>query len=125
MKLDEFVANVLKDINNGLVIATGATNRGYKVKVTEDGGVNFDIAVTTSYTNAVEGSGSAKVGFIEVLGAGVGVKASGTNENSEVSRIQFSISVPARTKEEEAQESRRIQEYNEQNRSGAVRVGSF
>lgn len=100
MKIDDFVANVLKDIDAGVSKAKDHTHRSYSVGVTNNDGVSFDIAVTTTQTNSLDGEGKAKVGIIEVLGAGVGVKASDKTKKSEVSRIQFTIKVPAMTKEE-------------------------
>jgi hypothetical protein len=115
MKIDEFVANVLKDINAGILQAKGETHRGYSIGVTGADGVSFDIAVTTTYSSNIEGEGKAKIGIIEVLGAGVAVKAGDKSEKNEVSRIQFSVHVPSRTREEEDADTREIQAINEQN----------
>lgn len=115
MKIDEFVANVLKDINAGVLRAKEETHRGYSIGVTGSDGVSFDIAVTTSYSSSIEGEGKAKIGIIEVLGAGVGVKAGDKTEKNEVSRIQFSVHVPTMTKEEEDDYAREIQAINESN----------
>lgn len=100
MKLDEFIKNVLTDIDNGLKSATESTDRGYYVEINNQSGVRFDIAVTTVSAKGTQAEGKAKVGFIEVLGAGVGAKLEEQSENSEVSRIQFTVAVPSETQTE-------------------------
>jgi len=115
MKIDEFVANVLKDINAGISQAKNDTHRSYSIGVSGADGVSFDIAVTTTRSSNVEGEGKAKVGIIEVLGAGVGVKAGEKSEKSEASRIQFTVHVPSRTKEEADADAREVQAMNDRN----------
>ena len=107
MKLNEFVANVLQDINSGLKEAGQKTNRDYSVEVGSGGGVGFDIAVTTLSSKGSQTEGQAKAGFIEVLGANVGAKLEHKNENSEVSRIQFKVTVPFQTRAEAEGDSRK------------------
>lgn len=118
MKLDEFITNVLTDIDNGLRVAKEKGNRNYYVSSTDKGGVSFDIAVTTINTNGQTAEGKAKVGFIAVLGAGVGGRLEKTSEHSEASRIQFSVYVPSQTKTESEEQSRRIAETNRNNDIG-------
>lgn len=109
MKLDEFITNVLIDIDSGLVNAKGKANRDYYISSTDKGGVAFDIAVTTINTSGKTAEGTARAGFIEVLGAGVGGKLEKTSERSEASRIQFSVYVPSQTKTEDAESMRELQ----------------
>ncbi|MFL5254386.1 MAG: hypothetical protein ACJ8AI_16090 [Rhodopila sp.] len=97
MKLDTFISNVLQDIDNGLRAAQEKTNKRYSVGVIESDGVDFDIAVTTTSTTDTQIEGKAKVGFVQVLGADVAAKLGNKDENSHVSRIQFSVFVPERT----------------------------
>lgn len=115
MKLDEFIKNVLMDIDNGLAEAKGKANRNYYISSTDRGGVSFDIAVTTINTSGKTAEGKAKAGFIEVLGAGVGGKLEKTSEHSEASRIQFSVYVPSQTKAESEEQAREIAEQNRRN----------
>ena len=100
MKLDEFISNVLQDIDKGMSSAKGSTNRDYFILTTDKPGVSFDIAVTTTKSSDAEVNGKANVGFIEVLGAGVGTTIGNKKEDSEASRIQFTIHVPPQTIEE-------------------------
>jgi len=113
MKINEFVANVLKDINNGIKEAEEHASRNYSVN---DKGVSFDIAVTAQDSSSASAEGQAKVGFVQVLGAGVSAKLENKKENGEISRIQFTIYVPTQTKEEEAENVRQIQQANERQR---------
>ncbi len=115
MKLDEFITNVLLDINSGLASAKEKANRNYYISSTDKGGVSFDIAVTTINTSDKTAEGKAKVGFIEVLGAGVGGRLEETSKRSEASRIQFSVYVPSQTKTESEEQSRQIAELNRRN----------
>lgn len=102
MKLDEFVTNVLIDINKGLQDGLDRTGRKYYVENSGNKGVSFDIAVTTINSTGHQAEGTAKAGIIEVLGAGVGAKLEGKKEKSEASRIQFSVFVPYETEQENA-----------------------
>jgi len=101
MKLNEFIANVLNDINQGINTAYSSNGKKYYIKIGNDGGVSFDIAVTTSTTKGSQAEGTAKAGFVEVLGAGVSGKLEDKKENSQVSRIKFVVSVPFQTEREE------------------------
>jgi hypothetical protein len=113
MKINEFVANVLKDINSGIQEAEKHASRDYSVS---NNGVSFDIAVIAQNSSSTAAEGQAKVGFVQVLGASVDAKLENKKENSEVSRIQFTVYVPTQTKEEEAENSRQIQAANESQR---------
>ncbi len=101
MKLDEFVASVLHDINSGLSQAKSKTGRKYYIKVSDDKGVSFDIAVTTANSSGTQIEGAVKAGFIEVVGAKMGAQSEDKEENSQVSRIQFTVVPHAQTEEEE------------------------
>ena len=107
MKLEDFISNVLRDIDKGLQVATVDTDRRYSLITTNSSGVEFDIAVTTSYSNSTEAGGKAKVGIVEVLGAGVEAKITDQNERKEASRIKFTINVPSSTQKQD-EENRRI-----------------
>jgi hypothetical protein len=115
MKLNEFITDVLKDIDNGLQEAKKITGRKYRVDTRENKGVTFDIAVTAENSSLTEAEGEAKAGFIQVLGARVGAKLENKQENSEVSRIQFTISVPSQTEQEEQEEIHRLNAIHEEN----------
>lgn len=104
MKLDEFITNVLLDIDKGLNGAREKARRRYLVDTSGQKGVSFDIAVTTIKATNSQAEGAAKAGFIEVLGAGVGAKLENKNENSEASRIQFTVYVPSQTDDEVARD---------------------
>lgn len=118
MKIDEFINNVLVDIHNGIKKAGKTTDRDYYVQIGSNGGVTFDIAVTTvnaqgSQTENKSEAG-AKLGFIEVVGAkigsNIGTKSENKIENSEISRIKFTVFVPIQTETE--QESARREAQN-------------
>jgi hypothetical protein len=111
MKLDEFISTVLVDINLGLGIAKEKTQKYYTIESSK--GVSFDIAVTTLTSKETVKEGGAKVGIVEVLGAKVGIKDDSTQENSNSSRIQFTVYIPPRTIEEERQEQLQVQAENE------------
>src|SRR5690242_18528548 len=108
MKIDEFVKNVLIDINNGLKEAGAITDRSYHIQINDSNGVSFDIAVTTLNTQGSQTEGKteagAKIGFIEVvaakIGSNLGTRIEDKIENSEISRIQFTVYVPNRTSAE-------------------------
>src|SRR5260221_7417939 len=48
MKLDEFIASVLCDIESGKGQAEKKTGRKYDLKVRDDNGISFDVAVTAT-----------------------------------------------------------------------------
>ena len=98
MKLDDFIKGVLCDIDGGLKVAKDITHKNYFVVFNGDNGVRFDIAVTSSNSESYQNEGAAKAGlkagFVEVVGANIGTKQEDKNENSQVSRIQFTVFVP-------------------------------
>ncbi|MFH0863849.1 MAG: hypothetical protein V1858_02090 [Candidatus Gottesmanbacteria bacterium] len=112
MKLDEFITQVLLDIDNGITKARGTTSKAYQVG--SNGDVSFDVAVTTTDTSSTEAGGEVKAGIVQVIGIGGGGKVSKENikENIEISRIQFSVHVPARTVTEDEAQSRAVAEAN-------------
>jgi hypothetical protein len=71
MTLKEFISNVLQDIDEGLEAASQKTKRLYSVNTGRedynDEGVDFDIAITTSYSDSSKLEGSTKSGIIQVL----------------------------------------------------------
>jgi len=102
MKLNEFVTGVLNDIEAGLTEAEKNTNKKYFITDSNNiKGVLFDVAVTTTLSNNAMAEGKANAGIIQVLGAGVGGKMETNKENSEASRIQFTVFIPTLTKGEE------------------------
>lgn len=113
MKLDEFIAGVLHDINSGLMNARGKTGRRYFVDTSQNKGVSFDIAIAAGSSTGKHAEGAAKAGFIDVLGANVGAKVDEKKENSEVSRIQFTINFPFQTEEEEKESWRALRANNQ------------
>lgn len=121
MKLDEFITNVLLDIDKGIISAKQTSNKKYHVNTTDNNGVLFDIAVTAANSTDSIAEGSAKIGFVQVVGAGLGSKSENKTENSQISRIQFTINVPKQTetesKQQREEEERQIQKNNEENRN--------
>lgn len=113
MKLDDFITGVLIDIDSGIQNAGLKTDRRYYVAISDNKGVSFDIAVTTVSSEGTKAEGKAKVGLIEVLGAGVGAQLEKKKENSEVSRIKFTVLVPSQTKSEEVDRSRQLQQSSQ------------
>jgi len=97
MKLDDFITKTLTDIENGMKEAEGKTSKGYHI---ENGGVHFDVAVTVMDSTDTSVEGKATAGIVQVIGAGVNAALKTNQENSEASRIQFTIYVPSRTKQE-------------------------
>lgn len=112
MKLDEFISGVLTDIDKGMKEAQQGTSRKYFVESGEKSGVCFDIAVTTVSSEGSSAKGQAKVGFIEVLGAGIGAQLDSKEEQSEISRIKFCVYVPSQTANEEAELMRQLNNRN-------------
>ena len=114
MKLNEFVSQVLLDINSGIKTAYESSDRKYYVDTTNGNGVTFDVAVTTTTQSETSADGKISAGIIEVLGANVSGKIQGKTENSEVSRIKFTINVPYDTQAEYHENIRRSQAQIEQ-----------
>lgn len=103
MKLNEFISNVLLDIDEGIKVAREKTDKSYYIDSSSNDikGVHFDIAVTTSSTDSSQTDGGVNAGIIKIFEANVNAKLENINQNSEVSRIQFTIYVPTRTSTEE------------------------
>ena len=114
MKLDEFVSQVLQNIENGLTEAKNKTDKTYFIQTSNDGGVNFDVAVTTLKGDRYDIQGKMKVGIIEVLGAGVEANLGENTEKTEVSRIRFTVYVPSQTENEDKAYYAMVREQNEQ-----------
>lgn len=114
MKLDEFITNVLQDIHTGLQNAENKTGKGYFIEVSDKKGVQFDIAVTVLNSENTTTEGKAQAGIIQVLGAGIGTKIENKEESNKVSRIQFTVYVPPKTKQQEKEEN---DKWNENNRN--------
>jgi len=112
MKIDEFVKNILVDIDNGINEAQKITHKNYCVKDTK-GGVTFDIAVTVinnvigNLTAGGKAETNTGTSIIQVVAGNVGAEGhiegniEGKTSNSEISRITFSIRLPTDTIEKE------------------------
>jgi len=101
MNVEEFVSESISQIIRGVKKAAGEGDEngarvvplsGYR----ESGPlqlINFDLAVTVQ--KGVEGTaeGKGKVGMLRVLGAEVSAGATGSIEQTSVSRLQFTIPV--------------------------------
>jgi len=115
MKLDEFIKNVLLDIDKGLNESEKITGKEYFIYPSkESDGVIFDIAVTVIDSKTESKEASAKAGFVQVLGAGVGGKIENKEESSKVSRIKFAVYVPRKTK---AQQEKEYSNFSQKNYS--------
>lgn len=110
MNIGEFVSSVLVQIHNGIKSAEAEADKEYYILTSNDKrGVYFDIAVTTTTMNSskIEGeiSADAKANLIQVVSAKLDAKVTGNSsqetENSEISRVQFTVYVPPRSKKEE------------------------
>lgn len=90
MELNEFVANTILDVYKGLEDADKKLEGDYHI-VNKSIDIDFDVAVTTIEGEEVSGGGGIQVASI--LKAGGEYKT--TSENSNVSRIKFTV--PFRT----------------------------
>ena len=98
MELRDFIAKTISEIQNEVQLAIDETAdvKGAVNPVWGEGNVNrdnvqdvhFDIAVTAIDRESGEGGAG-----IRVMGVGVDGKLSTSTENSQVSRIQFSIPI--------------------------------
>jgi hypothetical protein len=93
MRLDEFIVNILHDINTGLKKAESKTGENYSIETGEFPGVKFDVAVTPVRSRGTKKEGEAKAGGIEVLEANLEERLEEKEEKSQVSRIQFIVDV--------------------------------
>jgi hypothetical protein len=93
MRLDEFIATVLHDVNAGLELAKSKTGKNYSIETGEFPGVRFDVAVTPVHNRTTQEEGAAKAGCIEVLEANLKERLEDKEEKSQVSRIQLIVHV--------------------------------
>jgi len=97
MELKDFISQSIKDIIDGVIGARKyAAEKGALVNVYEKDSIrkiNFDIAVTTSQTKAVEAAVEGKGNIMKILVAGLDLKGSFEKVNSNISRINFTIPV--------------------------------
>jgi hypothetical protein len=99
MKLQEFVKNVLVEIDSAVQEARKETSRDIAFSHTKDNRtVEFDVAVSVEESDAKSGGGGIKViHFAEASG-----QATKSVKNSTVSRIQFGVKIDELTKDEQA-----------------------
>lgn len=81
MQLEDFITNVITNIENAREKTSKELNREVKIS----GQINFDVAVTIENT----AGGTASIKVFEILSGNLG----GESKNSSVSRISFSMSV--------------------------------
>ncbi|MCX6784000.1 MAG: hypothetical protein NT141_02945 [candidate division WWE3 bacterium] len=95
MKLDDFVAGALSDINKGLSDASKVTGKSSYIEISSpNNGVHFDVAVTTANSTEQSADGKIGIGVIQVVGLGVNATVKNNDASSVVSRIQFTVVVP-------------------------------
>lgn len=112
MNLQEFVKNVLVDIDRAVEEARKETRRDISFSKTDDRRtVEFDIAVSAEETDAKSG----KAGIRVLQFAEVGKDINKENKNSTVSRIQFGVHIETMTREEDAQRRAKLKRYKEEN----------
>ncbi|NLT52870.1 MAG: hypothetical protein GXX85_18345 [Ignavibacteria bacterium] len=106
MDIQEFVKNVLVDIDKAVDGARKETHRDISFSDTKDQRtVEFDIAVAVEERDSA--SGKAGIRVLQLIEGGGDI--SKENKNSTVSRIKFGVHIDAMTKEEEAVHNARIQ----------------
>jgi hypothetical protein len=93
MRLNEFIATVLDDINTGLEQAQSKTGKNYSLETGEYPDVRFDLAITPVHARRTKKEGAGKAAFIEVLEANLEERVDNKEEKSQVSRIQFIVDV--------------------------------
>jgi hypothetical protein len=109
MNLQEFVKNVLVEINAAVDEARQLTSRD--IRFSDNGTartVEFDVAVSAEATSAKSGKAGIKV----LQFAEAGGDISQENKNSTVSRITFGVRIEPRTKEEEAADHAAVMQHN-------------
>ena len=110
MNLQEFVKNVLVNIDRAVEEARKETRRDISFSNTPDRRtVEFDIAVSAEETDTKNG----KAGIRVLQFAEAGGDISKENKNSTVSRIQFGVHIDAMTREENEQHLATIQRHND------------
>jgi len=106
MNIQEFVKNVLVDIDKAVEEARKESRRDISFSNTKDQRtVEFDIAVAVEENNSV--SGKAGIRVLQLIEGGGDI--SKENKNSTVSRIKFGVHIDTMTKEEEAAQRTIIQ----------------
>lgn len=87
MDIKEFVSNTLSQIVKSITDVDGVGRNGFYLA---NGGVTFDLAVTVTSENKINGKASGSLG-IRMANAGGSVEQSNTQQNQAVSRVQFTI----------------------------------
>ena len=93
MELSKFITNVLNDIQDGMINANEKlpSDMQYKVLADKEGGVIFDIAVTTTSSTSSEKKGGAGIEIIKVFKADLGGEKGKSKSDSQLSRIKFTV----------------------------------
>lgn len=109
MNIEEFVRNVLVNIDKAVEGARAETKRDIRFSNTKDQRtVEFDIAVSAEETDAKSGRAGIRVLHFAEGGGDI----SKENKNSTVSRIQFGVHIDSMTKEEEAAQSAQYEQQS-------------
>jgi hypothetical protein len=87
MDVEEFVAKVLQELENGL---KSATDKSQSKKFEFDKSVKFDLAVTSTVNKEASGGTKAGIG-IKVVSFDVGGKGAISTGQEVVQRIQFAV----------------------------------
>ena len=112
MNLQEFVKNVLIEINAGLDEAREAIPRDISFTNTANARtVEFDIAVSVEKTDGASGKAGIKV----LQFAEAGGDFSRESKNSTVSRVTFGVFINPMTKDENRTRSAKMREHNQGN----------
>lgn len=114
MNIEEFVTNVLIDLDRAVNNARSETARDISFTQTADSRtVEFDIAVSAETLD--EASGKAGVRVLSVVEAGGDLKQS--NKNSTVSRVKFGVHIEPLTREENEQRAAEFREASARRRA--------
>lgn len=95
MDLKDFVKQTVCSIVRGTEEIESELKREVHLHDKENENIEFDIALTVKEENAKGGSGS-----IAIASLGIGGSREKKNESSTINRIQFSLYVNSKTKEE-------------------------
>lgn len=114
MNLQEFIKEVLIQIDSAVDEARNTTKRDVSISTTQNQrAIEFDIAVTSEATDTTTG----KAGIRVLQFAEAGGDLSFENKNSTVSRIKFGVHMDTLTKGEDASRRAQIEQYNREHSS--------
>jgi len=109
MNLEEFVKNVLTNLDKAVEGARSETKRDIRFAHNKDlQTVEFDIAVAVEQTDSK--SGKAGIRVLQFVEGGGDI--SRESKNSTVSRIKFGVHINTMTKEEDAHQRSEIEAYS-------------